>query len=171
METSFPTYNAEILPSGVSMHFFTHALERVFANAQSIYYFMAAVVALVAVLTYHRNSVVERARWLSSLYTKFYEAPDLKRIRTALDENPPNAAAVQELVRTEDSDFTDYLNFFEFVAYLKARGQLSQRDVAALFDYYLRILSKHEDVRKYILNDRKGYGYLKKLLPRFPAED
>jgi hypothetical protein len=43
--------------------------------------------------------------------------------------------------------------------------------VAALFDYYLRILSKHEDVRKYILNDKKGYGYLKKLLPRFPAED
>jgi hypothetical protein len=98
------------------MHFFTHALERLFANAQSIYYLMAAAGALAVVLTYRRNSVVERARWLSSLYTKFYEAPDLKRIRTTLDENPPNAAPVQELVRTEDSDFTDYLNFFEFVA-------------------------------------------------------
>ncbi len=32
---------------------------------------MAAAGAFVAVLTYHRNSVVERARWLSSLYTKF----------------------------------------------------------------------------------------------------
>ncbi len=151
------------------MHLVANALHRVFANAQSIYYLMAAAGAFVAVLTYHRNSVVERARWLSSLYTKFYEAPDLKRIRTALDETPPNAAAVQELVRTEDSDFTDYLNFFEFVAYLKARGQLSKRDVGALFDYYLRLLSKHEDVRKYILDDRKGYGYLKKLLPGFPA--
>jgi hypothetical protein len=151
------------------MHLATRALQQVFANAQTIYYLMAAVGAFVAVLTYRRNSAVERARWLSSLYTKFYEAPDLKRIRTALDETPPNAAPVQELVRTEDSDFTDYLNFFEFVAYLTARGQLSKRDVAALFDYYLRLLSKHEDVRKYILDDRKGYGYLKKLLPSFPA--
>jgi hypothetical protein len=151
------------------MYLVTNALHRLFANAQAIYYLMAAVAATVVVLTYHRNSVVERARWLSSLYTKFYEAPDLKRIRTALDEASPNAAPVQDLVRTEDSDFTDYLNFFEFVAYLKARGQLSKRDVAALFDYYLRLLSKHEDVRKYILDDRKGYGYLKKLLPSFPA--
>ncbi len=151
------------------MHVVTYALQRVFANAQSIYYFMAAVAAIVVILTYRRNSVVEQARWLASLYTKFYEAPDLKRIRTCLDESLPNAAPVQDLVRTEDSDFTDYLNFFEFVAYLKARGQLSKRDVAALFDYYLRLLSKHEDVRKYILDDRKGYGYLKKLLPSFPA--
>ena len=151
------------------MHFATQALQRVFASAQTIYYLMAAVGAFVAVLTYRRNSAVERARWLASLYSKFYEAPDLKRIRTALDEGLPNASPVQDLVRTEDSDFTDYLNFFEFVAYLKARGQLSKRDVAALFDYYLRLLSKHEDVRKYILDDRKGYGYLKKLLPSFPA--
>jgi hypothetical protein len=159
----------EILAPGVSMHFFANAPHLIYANAQSIYYLMAAAGAFVAVLTYHRNSVVERARWLSSLYTKFYEAPDLKRIRTTLDESLPNATAVQELVRTEDSDFTDYLNFFEFVAYLKARGQLSKRDVAALFDYYLRLLSKHEDVRKYILDDRKGYDYLKKLLPNFAA--
>ncbi len=137
-------------------------------NAQTIYYLMATAGAFVAVLTYYRNSVIERARWLSSLYSKFYEAPDLKRIRKCLDENAPNAPQVQDLVRDEDSDFTDYLNFFEFMAYLENRGQLGQRDVAALFDYYLRVLSKHKDVRQYVLEDRNGYGYLKKLLPRFP---
>ena len=44
------------------------------------------------------------------------------------------------MVDREDADFTDYLNFFEFMAYLEDRGQLSKRDVAALFDYYLRLL-------------------------------
>ena len=139
------------------------------ANAQTIYYLMATVGAFVAVLTYYRNSTIERARWLASLYSKFYEAPDLKRIRKCLDESPPNAAGVIDLVRNEDPDFTDYLNFFEFMAYLENRRQLSRRDIAALFDYYLRVLSKHKDVREYVLEDRNGYGYLKELLPRFPA--
>jgi hypothetical protein len=142
-----------------------------FENSQRIYYLMATAGAFVAVLTYYRNSMVERARWLSSLYSKFYEAPDLKRIRKALDENAPNAPVIRELVGEEDSDFTDYLNFFEFMAYLEARKQLKKRDVAALFDYYLRVLSKHKDVREYVSNDRNGYGYLKKLLPRFPPDE
>ncbi len=148
---------------------FAKEIGRWFAqNAQTIYYLMATAGAFVAVLTYYRNSTIERARWLASLYSKFYEAPDLKRIRKCLDENTPNAPTVQELVREEDADFTDYLNFFEFMAYLEARRQLSRRDVTALFDYYLRVLSKHKDVREYVLQDRNGYGYLKKLLPRFP---
>ena len=141
------------------------------ANAQTIYYLMATTGAFVAVLTYYRNSTIERARWLSSLYSKFYEAPDLKRIRKSLDESLPNAPAISDLVRNEDPDFTDYLNFFEFMAYLEDRRQLSSRDVAALFDYYLRVLSKHKEVREYVLEDRNGYGYLKKLLPRFPPVD
>ncbi len=141
------------------------------AYAQTIYYFLAAGAAIIAVFTYYKNSALERARWLSSLYSKFYEAPDLKRIRKCLDENLPNADEITELVRTEDPDFTDYLNFFEFMAYLEDRRQLSSRDVAALFDYYLRVLSKHKEVREYVLEDRNGYGYLKKLLPRFPPVD
>ena len=140
-------------------------------NAQTIYYLMATAAAFVAVLTYYRNSRIERARWLSTLYSKFYEAPDLKRIRKCLDESLPGAAEITELVRNEDPDFTDYLNFFEFMAYLEDRGQLGHRDVAALFDYYLRVLSKHKEVREYVLEDRNGYGYLKKLLPRFPPVD
>jgi len=138
-------------------------------NAQAIYYLLAAVAAWVAVLTYRRNSAVERARWLSSLYSKFYEALDLKMIRETLDCNPPGSPEVQKLVQDEDARFTDYLNFFEFMAYLKACGQLSTKDVIALFDYYLRVLNKHDDVRKYVMDDRNGYGYLKKLLPRFSS--
>jgi hypothetical protein len=131
----------------------------------------AAAGLLWAVWIYYRKSALDRANWLSSLYTKFYEADKLKQTRNALDENLPDAENVQKMVDDEAPDFTDYLNFFEFMAYLEDRGQLSEKDVAALFDYYLRNLSKHKSVRKYIGKDKKGYGYLQKLLPRFPAEE
>ena len=153
------------------MHFAARLFQWIFCNAQRISSLLAAAGVLGAVRIYYKKSALERATWLSSLYSKFYEAPDLKRIRKALDNNPSDALEVEELVRNEDPDLTDYLNFFEFMAYLEARGQLSKRDVAALFDYYLRLLSKHKDVRRYVGDDRNGYGYLKKLLPRFPPAD
>jgi len=153
------------------MHFVLRFLQWIFWNAGRISSLMAAGAVLGAVRIYYRKSALERATWLSSLYSKFYEAPDLKRIRKILDDNPPNAPEVVDLVRNEDSDLTDYLNFFEFMAYLEACGQLTKSDVAALFDYYLRLLSKHKDVREYVGESRNGYGYLKKLLPRFPAAD
>jgi hypothetical protein len=140
-------------------------------NAPQISSLTAAVGALGAVWIYYRKSALDRATWLSSLYTKFYEADKLKQTRNTLDESLPDAENVQKMVDDEDPNFTDYLNFFEFMAYLEERGQLSEKDVAALFDYYLRNLSKHKSVRKYIGKDKKGYGYLQKLLPRFPAEE
>jgi hypothetical protein len=160
MSESFP------IGDGV-MRLAAPALHWLLANGQTISYVLAAVSVFVAVLTYRKNSALERTRWLASLYSKFYEALDLKRIRQSLDDSSPNSPQVRELIRQEDAGFTDYLNFFEFMAYLEDCGQLSRRDVAALFDYYLRVLAKHEDVRQYIQNDRNGYGYLKKLLPRF----
>lgn len=151
------------------MHFIAHAFHWLWGNTQPIFQLAAAISAVFAAAAYWRNSALERARWLSSLYTKFYEAPDLKVIREALDCNPPDSPKVRQLVEDQDAGFTDYLNFFEFMAYLKACRQLSQQDVAALFDYYLRILSKHGDVRKYVLDDRNGYGYLKRLLTKFSS--
>lgn len=153
------------------MHFGLRVFQWIFWNAEGISSLMAAAGVLLAVRIYRRKSVLERATWLSHLYSKFYEAPDLKRIRKVLDDNPSDAPEVEELVRTENSDLTDYLNFFEFMAYLEGSRQLSRKDVEALFDYYLRLLSKHKDVRRYVLDDRNGYGYLKRLVARFPAED
>jgi len=143
------------------------ALHWIWANTQPIFQLLAAIAALVGALAYRRNSRLERARWLAALYSKFYEALDLKMIRETLDRSAPDSPEVAKLVQEEDARFTDYLNFFEFMAYLRASGQLSKQDVAALFDYYLRILLKHEDVRKYVQDDKNGYGYLKRILPRF----
>lgn len=131
---------------------------------QTITYAVGALAALSSLAVYRGNSRRERAKWLASLYEKFYEQASLKAVRNLLDSEKPDSAAVQKLVEEEDAEFTDYLNFFEFMGYLKKSGQLSRRDVTALFDYYLACLRKHDAVRKYIVNDSKGYGYLKESL-------
>jgi hypothetical protein len=56
------------------------------------------------------------------------------------------------------------LNFFEFVAYLQSEGQLLERDVQALFGYYLECLKRHQTVLEYIQKKEKGFDYLRKLL-------
>ena len=122
--------------------------------------------AIGAVCTCRRNSSLERARWMSSLYSKFYEQQDLKGMRETLDSELPTSTEIQKLVEEQDATFTDYLNFFEFMAYLKECRQLSKADIRALFHYYLRAMWTHEAVRKYVLDDRNGYDYLKKLLPK-----
>jgi hypothetical protein len=122
--------------------------------------------AIWAIKIYWRNSAIERARWLSSLYSKFYEQADLKGIREILDSESPTSAEIRRLVEEQEARFTDYLNFFEFMAYLNECDQLSQKDVRALFHYYLRAIWKHEAVQKYVLDDRNEYHYLKKLLPK-----
>ncbi len=133
---------------------------------QSVSYFAGAAAAVSSWAVYRRNSRIERARWMSSLYSKFYEQKDLKKVREILDREAPASVEVRRMVDEEDPDFTDYLNFFEFMGYLNTSGQLSGADVEALFDYYLRSLQSHEIVRKYISDNSKGYGYLRELLSR-----
>jgi len=95
------------------MHLAVRFLQWIVWNAGRISSLMAAGAVLGAVRIYYRKSALERATGLSSLYSKFYEAPDLKRIRKALDENPRDAPEVVDLVRNEDSALTDYLKCFE----------------------------------------------------------
>jgi hypothetical protein len=71
---------------------------------------------------------------------------------------------VKELAANEDSQFTDYLNFFEFVAFLKTTNQLGDSEVEDLFGYYLNCLNRHADVRDYVLNLENGYEGIAKLI-------
>lgn len=119
------------------------------------------VAALAAVVVYLRNSKLERAKWALSLYEKFYERKELKEIRDILDSNPDNAS-VSALVLKCSSEFTDYLNFFEFVAFLKKEKHLTESEVKALFDYYLKCLSRHPRVTNFIRDN--GYEELDLLL-------
>jgi hypothetical protein len=43
-----------------------------------------ALAAGFAAFVYRRNSTLERARWASSLYEKFYEATTCKQMRDSL---------------------------------------------------------------------------------------
>lgn len=119
--------------------------------------------AFWAVLVYRSNSRRERARWAESLYSRFYEKDELKRVRDLLDCEP-GTRQVSEMVNVESSAWTDYLNFFEFVAYLQSSKQLSKHDVEALFSYYLECLKRHPEVVAYIRKKEKGYEYLRKVL-------
>lgn len=119
--------------------------------------------AFWALRVYSSNSRRERARWAESLYARFYERAELKLTRDKLD-CASGDPVVAELVTKEASELTDYLNFFEFVAYLESSRQLEEADVQALFSYYLDCLKRHKEVAAYIQNREKGFEYLRQNL-------
>jgi hypothetical protein len=53
-----------------------------------------------------------------------------------LDCEASDSAGVVKLVSEEPFEFTDYLNFFEFVAVLWKSGQLKPDEIEDLFRYY-----------------------------------
>jgi len=137
---------------------------------ETIYYLAASIAALgtltagvFALCVYQRNSKFERAKWASQLYESFYPKESLKSIRDKLDCTA-DSDDVEQLVAEEGSQFTDYLNFFEFIAFLRTTEQLGDSEVEDLFGYYLNCLNRHADVRKYILNLENGYEGLAKLI-------
>lgn len=123
------------------------------------------VAALFALCVYRSNSRLERSRWASTLYDKFYHEDSLKQIRDTLD-SPVGSDEVNQLVIKEDPKFTDYLNFFEFIAFLGNSKQLQDSEVEYLFGYYLGCLKRHDRVRTYIMNTENGYEGLAKLIEK-----
>src|SRR5258705_7675820 len=130
---------------------------------ETIYYIVASGAALGALYVYKQNSKFERAKWASQLYESFYPKDNLKTIRDKLDCTA-DSEEVKQLVAEEDSQFTDYLNFFEFGEFLKTTKQLGDSEVEDLFGYYLNCLHRHTDVRNYILDLKNGYEGLAKLI-------
>lgn len=116
-----------------------------------------------AAFVYYRNSAFERAKWASSLYEKFYEETNLKQLRDRLD-CLKDSDSVNEIVIREEPAFTDYLNFFEFIAFLKSSKQLKDPEIEAFFGYYLDCLNRHDRVKLYVSNPENGYEGLAKLL-------
>ncbi len=124
-----------------------------------------AIAAVFGVYVYWRNSRLERAKWLASLYEKFYEKGHLKEIRQILDCDDEISLEIAKLIRDESANFTDYLNFFEFVAFLKNARQLNFSEVEQLFGYYLNSLERRKEIRLYI--EAKDYQLLGNLLTEY----
>lgn len=60
-------------------------IETLYYVAGSIAALGTLIAALFALGVYKRNSRLERARWASSLYEKFFEKNELKLVRDTLD--------------------------------------------------------------------------------------
>lgn len=133
--------------------------------AQPAYYTVAICAAIGAVLTYRNNSRRERAKWVAQLYEKFYESNRYKTMRDKLD-CPTDSDDVKTSVKNEDSEFTDYLNFFELVAFLIQTKQIHKSDVLKVFQYYLACLKRHPSVVQYVNNKANGFEQLRDLLNR-----
>jgi hypothetical protein len=79
-----------------------------------------------------------------------------------LDCEGGQSAGIDNLVNEESAGFTDYLNFFEFVAVLRKSNQLTDEQIEDLFGYYLDCLESCQAVRTYVA--KKGYEQLDRLL-------
>jgi hypothetical protein len=117
--------------------------------------------AFVALAVYYQRLKLERAKWALNLYEKFYERDSLKDIRDILDTEP-GVPEVEALVLKCPPNFTDYLNFFEFVAFLEKNGHLRRNELRALFDYYLKCINRHSRVVNFVREN--GYEDLRALL-------
>jgi hypothetical protein len=138
-------------------------LQDVKTIVEIVFYMVAIVGGLLAVRTYRQNQSLERSRWASSLYEKFYEKFDLKGVRRILDCSA-NAKEVEDFVKGEPPELTDYLNFFEHVAYLVRQNQVRRSDAEAYFDYYFSCLKRHPSVLRYVQDKSNGYEYLAEFL-------
>src|SRR5215211_4203189 len=123
---------------------------------------IAAAAAVWGIYVYFSNSRLRRAEWIASMYEKFYEQAELKDNREALDFGGSNSANISRFINEEPREFTDYLNFFEFVAVLEKSRQLTKHEIEDLFCYYLDCLERTPAVRKYIADT--GYEQLDRLL-------
>lgn len=126
---------------------------------------IAASAAGAGVFTYWRNALTKRAEFLMSLHKSFFVDPTYKPLKELLDcDTPAGEARLRELVHSESSDFTDFLNFFELIAYLADSGALDPADVEALLGYYLDLLIEKECVFRYIANPHNNFENLGRLL-------
>ena len=129
------------------------------------------VVTLVfAARTYKLNSRTKVAEFLLKLHQSFFVDATYSKMRQTLDEESATGSElIGSLVKQEGVEFTDFVNFFELVAYMNQRGDLQAADVYALFGYYLRILTTNADLRGYIRDKSRSFEHLNALLDRFEA--
>lgn len=122
---------------------------------------------------YRRSIMFRRAKWLYSLYHDFYMEPYLKEVREEMDSEE-GRNRIEKIIRKEEelsreeekflSNFTDYLNFFEFMLYLRKIGALKEDDVKAMFEYYLELFYKSKPIIEYL--SKMGFENLTEYLEK-----
>ena len=120
---------------------------------------IALIGVYIAATNYRSQRIIKKGEWLKSLYEKFYENATYKDVRRWLDnkEIESKINLDDDYISDDDEKFTDFLNFFEFIANLEDEGQISAKDVLNLFDYYLRKIKQSPICKQWI----KSYGFEK----------
>lgn len=122
------------------------------------------VAAIIAAVNYLNQTKIKRAEWVKSLFEKFFETPIYKEVRGWLDYDELTEKLTGPDQRANEEKFTDFLNFFEFIGVLYSRGQIKEKEVDEVFDYYLKKIKDDPNCRVWI--DRYGFEKLKALLDR-----
>lgn len=133
-----------------------------------------------AVEEYGERSKSERMGRLSDFFGKFYENRGFKRIRQRIDFG--DFSQIRALLEKDSSkepefdqeerdlfdDFTDYLNFFEMIAYWRKCDQIREDEMKAMFDYYVRGLAELPDA-DYLLDylRKANFEHLSELLVKY----
>jgi hypothetical protein len=136
------------------------AVQAVAVGAQALVVFAGGAFALYQ---YRQGQRQQHARWLVELSDRFYRDEAHRRVRGKLsDRDEP--VAVDELFN--DSEVTDYLNFFELIAHLVLDKQLRWKDVEVMFDWWLNDIRLYPNLKESLGKRPEGYGFekLKELL-------
>jgi len=142
---------------------------------------LAAIVAgFLAISDYRTRVLAEKSKWFLQLYEKLFEGGQFKDVRRKLDygdtdeikmliQHDEQSLEFTEAQQAKFDAFTDYLNFFEFIARLKEIGQLTSDDINATFNYYLFLLTKprNPEIRRYL--KKEGFENLDKLLLEYES--
>lgn len=113
----------------------------------------------ITIYIYYRNSQLQRAQWLYSLFEKFFYQSRYAEIRQLLDyDNEQEIKRLREALTSHTEEqleekLVDYLNFFEFIASLWQLRQLPMREIRMMFDYYIKRLGDHDFVMKYLQDE------------------
>jgi hypothetical protein len=146
--------------------------------------FAAYSAGVKAVREYSEQKQTERMKWVSELFHRFYDEnrsyrqirqkidfDDLGEIRSLLDRDARGESIADQGERDLLDAFTDYLNFFEYIAFLQKKGQVSKDEIKAMFEYYLKRIIQVDQgnkIRRYI--PREGFENLHKLLLQYARE-
>ena len=125
----------------------------------------ALVAVIVAVVNYRAQTRLKQAEWLKSLFEKLFENSNYKEVRMWLEYGQLHGRLTvedQQLREINEEKFTDFLNFFEFIAVLHARDHLTEDQVYDVFDYYLKKIRSDEDCQLWI--NQNSFEKLKALL-------
>jgi len=132
------------------------------------------IVSVLGVLEYRASVKLQRAEWLHKLYREFYAEPQLKDIRALLDSEDGKKRISLILEKSEKSlseeesktseSLNDYLNFFEFMMYLKKIKAITDADISDIFQYYLGLLATSKSVMHYL--QLEGYELLNEYLEK-----